>query len=411
MLYFLGTGLAVFLFFILASKRRRSLPDVILMIWLLVIACNLFDYYLKISSQQLDFPFLLAVFTPLPLLHGPLLFLYTASLTNQLRRRFSAIAIHFLPFLVAYAVFFRFLMLPVAKKVEVYQLGGKGWEMESLTVIILIHISGVVYVIWSLLLLRRHRKNILQQFSAIENITLNWLTRLILGMLLIWVFVFWGNDDLIYSSVVVFIFFIGFYGIRQGGIFTESLQPGSTGSESANTSALFADKAITQEDPEDSDVNTPQESFPPAGLPETEHHETPVPDQAPKKKYQKSGLTTNAAKEIHQKLTELITVKKIYKDPELNLMQLAQMLQVAPNTLSQVINSIEQKTFYDYINDWRIAEFKEMATVPSNRKYTILALALECGFNSKTTFNRVFKKATGLSPTEYLNSFRDQTEG
>lgn len=411
MLYFLGTGLAVFLFFILASKRRRSLPDVILMIWLLVIAFNLFDYYLKISSQQLDFPFLLAVFTPLPLLHGPLLFLYTASLTNQLRRRFSAIAIHFLPFLVAYAVFFRFLMLPVAKKVEVYQLGGKGWEMESLTVIILIHISGVVYVIWSLLLLRRHRKNILQQFSAIENITLNWLTRLILGMLLIWVFVFWGNDDLIYGSVVVFIFFIGFYGIRQGGIFTESLQPGSTRSESANASALFADKAITQEDPEDSDVNTPQESFPPAGLPETEHHETLVPDQAPKKKYQKSGLTTNAAKEIHQKLTELVTVEKIYREPELNLIQLAQMLQVAPNTLSQVINSIEQKTFYDYINDWRIAEFKKMATVPSNRKYTILALALECGFNSKTTFNRVFKKATGLSPTEYLNSFRDQTEG
>jgi AraC-like DNA-binding protein len=75
---------------------------------------------------------------------------------------------------------------------------------------------------------------------------------------------------------------------------------------------------------------------------------------------------------------------------------------VNPNTLSQVINSREGKNFYDYINLLRIADFKEQIQQPESQKYSLLGLATQCGFNSKTTFNRNFKKATGLSPTEYL---------
>ncbi|MGL5892326.1 MAG: helix-turn-helix domain-containing protein, partial [Bacteroidia bacterium] len=63
-----------------------------------------------------------------------------------------------------------------------------------------------------------------------------------------------------------------------------------------------------------------------------------------------------------------------------------------------------QKNFFDYINELRTTEFKRMAVLEKNRKYTLLSLALECGFNSKTSFNRNFKKATGLSPSDYLKS-------
>lgn len=77
-------------------------------------------------------------------------------------------------------------------------------------------------------------------------------------------------------------------------------------------------------------------------------------------------------------------------------------LDVHPNTLSQVINRAEQKNFFDYINTLRVADFKEKAANPENQKYTLLSLAYDCGFNSKTSFNRNFKKITGKSPSEYL---------
>jgi YesN/AraC family two-component response regulator len=84
------------------------------------------------------------------------------------------------------------------------------------------------------------------------------------------------------------------------------------------------------------------------------------------------------------------------------LAELAEALNVNRNNLSQVINTYEQKNFYDYINQKRVEEFKRVASLPENQKYTLLGLANDCGFNSKTSFNRNFKNATGLSPTEYL---------
>ncbi|HZI54714.1 MAG TPA: helix-turn-helix domain-containing protein, partial [Chitinophagaceae bacterium] len=83
-----------------------------------------------------------------------------------------------------------------------------------------------------------------------------------------------------------------------------------------------------------------------------------------------------------------------------------EILKIHPNTLSQVINSFENKTFYDYINGLRIEEFKTLVTDPGSRQFTLLSLAFECGFNSKTAFNRNFKKATGQSPSDYLNQVK-----
>ena len=94
--------------------------------------------------------------------------------------------------------------------------------------------------------------------------------------------------------------------------------------------------------------------------------------------------------------------EKLYKNPELTLAEISQKLSVHPNVLSQVINSIEQKNLYDYVNQQRVDEFKRLVMLPENQKFTLLSLAYECGYNSKTAFNRNFKKETGLSPTAYL---------
>ena len=101
---------------------------------------------------------------------------------------------------------------------------------------------------------------------------------------------------------------------------------------------------------------------------------------------------------IHSSLMKSITYEKVFTDPELALGTLARKLNVHPNHLSQVINTYELKNFYDFINFHRIEEFKRIVTMTENRNYTLVSLAYDCGFNSKASFNRNFKKVTGLAP-------------
>lgn len=433
MVYLLGVSLSIFLFLILISKKGKTLPDKILAVWLVFLGLNIFHYYLSITDLDLSYPFLLALGTPLPLIQGPLLFLYTASLTNQLPNNRYKMFFHFIPLIIIYVVFIPFYMLDNQQKIEVYIQNGKGWEVQILVNLILIYTSGIVYVIWSLFLLRKHRRNILEQFSDIEQINLNWLRYLIIGMSSIWLFVFYGNDDLIYGSVVLFVAFIGYYGIKQVGIFTsnysynneiDSLTLLKTENE-INITDVVVSKTESEYSSDNSLINSNEQEIIILNnqnqstveldisiaqkIPKEERNSDVVIENIhvvveTKKKYQKSGLSDLDALTIHKRLTDLMSSDKIFKNPELTLVELAQFLNVHPNILSQVINSLEKKNFYDYINDKRVEEFKSIVVLPKNQKYTLLSLALECGFNSKTTFNRNFKKSTDLSPTEYLKS-------
>ena len=83
---------------------------------------------------------------------------------------------------------------------------------------------------------------------------------------------------------------------------------------------------------------------------------------------------------------------------------LAGDLDISPNHLSQVINQYEKKNFYDFINMYRVEEFKRRALKPENSNYSILAIAYDSGFNSKSSFNQVFKKIEGKTPSRYLNT-------
>jgi YesN/AraC family two-component response regulator len=109
------------------------------------------------------------------------------------------------------------------------------------------------------------------------------------------------------------------------------------------------------------------------------------------------------ADDLHSRLTQLMATEKLFTECELSLSDLAKRLNTLPNYLSQVINDKEGKNFYDYINNLRIEEFKILVSRPENRKYTLLSLSYDCGFNSKSSFNKNFKKVTGQSPSEYLN--------
>jgi AraC-like DNA-binding protein len=96
-----------------------------------------------------------------------------------------------------------------------------------------------------------------------------------------------------------------------------------------------------------------------------------------------------------------MTHEKPYLNPELNLYLLAERLNLLPNHLSQAINSVERKNFFDFVNHYRIQEVKKCLVSNEKEHLTLLGIAFECGFNSKTSFNRTFKKIVGLTPSEF----------
>jgi AraC-like DNA-binding protein len=112
--------------------------------------------------------------------------------------------------------------------------------------------------------------------------------------------------------------------------------------------------------------------------------------------------TTEEVKEWKEKLLQLLQSGKAYEDPELSLTQIAKQLQSNPSFISKMVNQGFGINFNDFVNQFRIEAVKEMLSKGEHKKQTLLGIAFECGFNSKATFNRAFKKATGVSPKEWI---------
>ena len=93
--------------------------------------------------------------------------------------------------------------------------------------------------------------------------------------------------------------------------------------------------------------------------------------------------------------------QQIYQDPELNMSKLATITKLSKGYLSQIINQKEGKNFFDFVNSYRIKEVQERFSNPAYEHFSIMAIALDAGFKSKSTFNSVFKKMTGVTPSQY----------
>ncbi|MEN8704133.1 MAG: helix-turn-helix domain-containing protein [Polaribacter sp.] len=103
-----------------------------------------------------------------------------------------------------------------------------------------------------------------------------------------------------------------------------------------------------------------------------------------------------------EKILQLIKVDKIYENPKLTLSDVSKCLETNPKTISNSINSGFEMNFNDFINHYRIEAVKEKLKEEAHKKSTLLGIAFDCGFNSKATFNRAFKKSTSESPKDYL---------
>tara|TARA_R110000868_G_scaffold132180_1_gene342751 strand:+ start:21600 stop:24482 length:2883 start_codon:yes stop_codon:yes gene_type:complete len=139
------------------------------------------------------------------------------------------------------------------------------------------------------------------------------------------------------------------------------------------------------------------------------------------KKYKSRGLTNkdnSKVKRFHKpidpklegenmdkikELNQLMELDKFYLDSELGLSQLADKIGVSTNHLSMLLNDYIGKNFYDYINHYRVEEVKARLKNPDYQKQTLSSIGGDCGFNSKSAFNRIFKNLTGKTPSEYQN--------
>ncbi len=368
----IGFFMSLFLIVLLGGKKNKMLADKILLVMLAVYAITIGGPYIEIYNRNNSYPYphLMNNAWLFLLLHGPLLWFYVKSLIikNYQFRFFHFL--HFLPFFVLLVLhYFNFLSLTANEKILLTQD-----ELFTTTVFfkirgIFIGLSSIGYNIWALILLRKHRKNIMNQFSTIENIDLAWLRTLSLASLIVFtvnVFLFNLNNylhfagfyelaQIAYSFSTIYVLFIGYFGIKQGRIFVDY-------------------------------SNTEVEQFLETG------------------KKEKLILTEKKDySDIINKLTLLMEQKQPYLDPELNLAKLSSLMKTKPELISEVLNSSLNQNFFDYINKYRIEEFKIKCLTKESKHFSVMGIAYDCGFNSKAAFYRAFNKFEGMSPTAYIS--------
>jgi len=117
-----------------------------------------------------------------------------------------------------------------------------------------------------------------------------------------------------------------------------------------------------------------------------------------------SGIKEEKKVEIQQKLLGLMDEQKLYTDCLISVGKLSKLIGEPPYVISQVINEKMEASFYDWIAQYRVEEAKRLMTNPKTSQYTVEQIAEEVGYNSKSAFNKAFKKFTGQTPSEYKNT-------
>ncbi|MDF1549400.1 MAG: helix-turn-helix domain-containing protein, partial [Bacteroidales bacterium] len=121
-------------------------------------------------------------------------------------------------------------------------------------------------------------------------------------------------------------------------------------------------------------------------------------------KHVSPGLPQEIVSDLKRKVLIQMLENKVFKNPGLNIAMLSEMIETKPHILSKLLNEEFNKSFRDFINEYRINEFIKLASAEKYKNYTLLALSYEVGFNSKSTFNLAFKKEMGISPSNYLKN-------
>ena len=371
----IAAGQGFFLALILAGRKQNSLANHILAVAMVLFSFELLTTFYHGSGLDQRFPHLIGTTYGFPFLYSPVFLLYAQALTGSFRRLSASQAAHFLPFLIvtAYTIPF-YAMSGVDKILVLDDPAGSPWSDRLFFIDHLKFAYSLVYLVAILVVISRHRRRVRDRFSSLDKVNLDWLRFLAYGGFVTWLvalafYLFGlfgsrpdfdpieGYSDLVSLVIAAYVYAIGYLGLRQPEIF------GSVVASNSDDAAPIA--------------------------------------------YVKSGMDESQAREIESRMLDLMETASPYRDPELTLPQLADRLGISPHNLSQVINSRLGVNFYDFINGYRIEEVKRRIRDDKASSLTLLSMGLDAGFNSKSSFNAVFKKMAGCTPSE----FRKQAAG
>jgi AraC-like DNA-binding protein len=357
-LLYIGISQSFFAGIVIATKKPKSIADR-LMAALLFMICIEMSFALINSTglEMYSFPFI--TFT-----YGPLQYLYVLFITQPQRKYNWFSLLHFIPFTAFFTVSVIFRSQPLVRDLRSFLVPD---EMFSLRIVysISFFLSITVYSTLTFLNIWRHQKNLKNLISYSTGVTtLNWLKFLSIGFYLSYFILFLlgglniiGNyipfDPyfIIFGFITIFSFAYSFYSIRQP--------------------VIFGKEAIEYSD-----------------------------EKKEPERYSKSGLKDEQADSILKSLIDIVEKEKLYLDRDLTIHGLSRRTGIPRHHITQVLNEKHGRNFFSFINEYRVKEVLKRFSDIRYNNYTILAIALDSGFNSKTTFNSIFKSITGKTPSQ-----------
>jgi AraC-like DNA-binding protein len=358
----LGLLLTLFLF----NKKENKIANKMLAITLLAYSLDILYALYTITKLYLIYPHFIGIGAPLPFIYSPALYLYV-HIVSENKKKFNLRNLyHFIPVgLMILAGIFGAFIFPDEVKLSLMD----PYLEKSVFIIVMrtiIPFYGITYLFLSLSETKKYHHRLKENFSDIEKLKLDWLIYLIFGIALVWLLeliqiilidIAEKPENIaykyIYAAVSILIYIITYKSLKQPEVFSE---------------VELREKESVEEEPS---------------------------------QYLKSGLTETTAQQILIQLLEVMEGDKPYLKSNLSLSDLSAILHISPHNLSEVINSKLNKSFYEFVNIYRVDEVKRMLKDEKYNSYSILSVSFEAGFNSKSTFNNIFKKITGVTPTEY----------
>lgn len=373
----IGIAQSLFGAFVLATKKRVEISDRILVACLLTFAFKFGLYLMHLEhSEFFDLAFSMGL---MPLTFGPYLYLYTTYLVERKVRFEYTDLLHFLPFVLVTACYFIFFKDVVDfNDVNYFQNDSYLWVRVLYGFIFMI--SVVAYTVLTYIKLWHFRKDMASNFSywtrQLRLMWLNFIPALFVLLFLIYfitgainAFSFKKVFDisaLSHIGLTIIAFAISYFGVRQMSLFRP----------------VYVKVANDR--------------------PETVHEATEsAEDGEQTEKKTKARFTEEEAHALIAKLNRHMEEERPYINPELTLYDLSSQLNLTKNELTDLLNNHIGKNFFAFVNEFRLKAVIRKFESPDFSHYTIIAIAYDCGFNSKSTFNSIFKQHTGQTPSEY----------
>ncbi|HEY5824852.1 MAG TPA: helix-turn-helix transcriptional regulator [Cyclobacteriaceae bacterium] len=362
----------LFLGWLLFRSKINQPADRILSILIFIVSFHLILVGFDEREFFITFPHLSKISWILGTIYGPLIFLFIQSITRTLPKAWWKNTWLLIPFIIVLTSLLPYYLLDAEAKIHYLDNFAKASEDDFGWINQFVSIVQVAFQFLCLAYYHSVERKASEEFSSVESVRIQWLRKFLIflcSIVVLGVLAFFGRlwnwpllSDFYHFHFIGVVFL--FYWLSYKAL---------------SEPVLFGI------------VSTLPEKIIPA-------QEVKVEEE----KYKKSTLEQEELNQIFGKLKNLLEEEKIYLKKDLTLTDLSDRSGISKHQISQAINSSYSGNFFDLINDYRIEEFKRLAQNPANRHLSLLGIAQESGFNSKATFYAVFKKKTGLTPTEFL---------